>query len=317
MLSKKLAALTALAALALSSACSMPGNQPTPVEATQGPAIPLDTQVAAIVEATLAAGTQIAIAGEETLAAGTQIAITGEATRSALTPEFTFTPSLTATQTDTPTPEVPMLSVSQLTNCRTGPGTVYDKLGVINVGEKAQLVGSNADRDTWVIKLPSNPAITCWIWGLYASVEGNIAGLPVVPVPPTPTPLFTRTPTGTLTPQSSFSLAFASTDYCLGLYRIKFKITNTGAVTWESNRVSVTDENLNLTLKVSRDKFLYYSSNCGELGDFNLEKGEIGFTTSEGFAANPRGHAISATVRVCSQDGLTGTCQAQTISFKP
>jgi len=105
-----------------------------------------------------------------------------------LVPVFTFTPSLTSTITLTPTPEVPRVTVSQATNCRTGPGEPYDIVGVLPVGTPADIVGKNAYGDTWIIKLPSNPSVTCWLWGHWGTVEGDIGGLTVFTPPPTPTP---------------------------------------------------------------------------------------------------------------------------------
>src|SRR5512147_2285250 len=50
-------------------------------------------------------------------------------------------PSPTATITLTPTPSVPMVSVSENTNCRTGPSVAYDLVGALLVGEQAVVVG--------------------------------------------------------------------------------------------------------------------------------------------------------------------------------
>ena len=101
------------------------------------------------------------------------------------TPEPTLTPTLTLT----PTREIPMASVSVDTNCRTGPSKIFDWVGALLVGEKAEVVGRSSEGDYWIIKNP-DAAGTCWIWGYYASVTGPTAGLTVYAPPPTPTPLF-------------------------------------------------------------------------------------------------------------------------------
>lgn len=102
------------------------------------------------------------------------------------TPELTATPSLTPTVTLTSTPSVPQVSVTSATNCRTGPGTVFDLLYTLQPGQAAELIGKDTLDDYWVIKMPSGG--TCWLWGQYAVVSGNVAALPEVPPPPTPTP---------------------------------------------------------------------------------------------------------------------------------
>lgn len=103
------------------------------------------------------------------------------------TPEFTATPQFTSTPEFTATPSVPQVSVSTNTNCRTGPGTQYDLIGGLNVGQSAEVVGKSTSTGYWIIKTPGGSS-TCWLWGNYATVSGNTANLPEYPVPATPTP---------------------------------------------------------------------------------------------------------------------------------
>ncbi|WKZ37924.1 MAG: hypothetical protein QY332_08275 [Anaerolineales bacterium] len=105
----------------------------------------------------------------------------------------TATPELTSTPEFTPTPSVPTVSVSVNTNCRTGPGTQYDLIGGLNVGQTAEVVGKNSSTNYWIIKTPGGSG-NCWLWGQHATVAGNTTNLPEYPVPPTPTPSLTPTP---------------------------------------------------------------------------------------------------------------------------
>jgi hypothetical protein len=107
-----------------------------------------------------------------------------------LEPSITLTPTIALT----PTPEKPMVSVSVNTNCRTGPGQQFDLVGSLLVGEQAEVVGVYPDGDYWVIKNPRR-AGECWLWGNYATVVGQITGLPTYTSPPTPTPTPSFTPT--------------------------------------------------------------------------------------------------------------------------
>jgi hypothetical protein len=123
----------------------------------------------------------------------TQIAedLTRTAEAAVATATETVQPSetLTPTVTSSPTTDVPMVSVSVDTNCRTGPGKIYDWIGALLVGEKAEVIGRAADGQYWVIKNPDR-AGECWLWGNYASVTGPFSSLPVYTPPPTPTPVF-------------------------------------------------------------------------------------------------------------------------------
>lgn len=99
----------------------------------------------------------------------------------------TDTPAFTATNTLTSTPGVIMLTVSADTNCRSGPNKDYDYLGALLANESAEVVGKNTVTGYWIIKNPDGDG-TCWLWGNYATVTGDVSKLSEVAVPPTPTP---------------------------------------------------------------------------------------------------------------------------------
>ena len=173
--------------LAVALACNLPSTTPTP---------PVD------VDATL---TSVAL----TQAAG-QIQPTADQ------PIFTSTETLTPTITPTLPPSVPMVSVSLDTNCRTGPGVAYDYLTTLLVGEEAEVIGkyTSVTPTYWVIKKGS---ITCWLYGQYATVRGDISSLPEMIPPPSPTPPPTATFTPTTPPPATEDLSivdiFMSTSF--------------------------------------------------------------------------------------------------------
>jgi hypothetical protein len=96
-------------------------------------------------------------------------------------------PLETATPTLTASPSVPVVSVSTATNCRTGPSTDFSIIITLNPGILAELVGKNTGLNYWIIKVPGGGG-ECWLWGQYASTQGNVAALPEYLPPPTPTP---------------------------------------------------------------------------------------------------------------------------------
>jgi uncharacterized protein YgiM (DUF1202 family) len=103
------------------------------------------------------------------------------------TPGDTATPVFTSTPEFTPTPSVPQVTVSVNTNCRTGPGTQYDLVGALLVGQVGIVVGKNTATGYWIINNPGQSG-TCWLWGQHATVSGNTAGLTEYAIPATPTP---------------------------------------------------------------------------------------------------------------------------------
>ena len=92
----------------------------------------------------------------------------------------------------TPTMVPPPPSVAQLTvnahalNVRIGPGTNYDILGVMLLGQQARIIGRNNDATWWQINFPGAKAGVGWVSAAYVTAE-NIGNVPVV-VPPPPPP---------------------------------------------------------------------------------------------------------------------------------
>ncbi len=224
--------------LLLSLACNL-SSAPTVlvVTATQGNQT-ADSQQAIdqAIQETFAVQTQMGMAVQETLAA-----------MPTETPQFTFTPADTPTPTATFTPEKAQVSVSIDTNCRTGPGEIYDYLGALHVGQTADVIGKNQSGDTWIVQLPGNPAVTCWLWGQYATVTGSSSNLPIFTPPPTPTP------------QPGFEVSYAGSGICSGVYDLQFKIKNTGSVTWESTYIKVTDTTNNKSFNDFENSFKEYN----------------------------------------------------------
>jgi hypothetical protein len=322
MLFKKIVVIFIIFLVVSLSACSLPGSVVIGGP-TQDPAVAtaaMQTAIAEIVVSTQAGQTQVAENAASTEAAQTELANAVAGTLTAIatnTSEFTLTSSLTPTLTHKPTrtptltltqsltTNLPHLTVSVETNCRSGPGKAYDILGVLHVGETAEIVGQDFGKGNWIIRLPSKPTIICWVWRNYATTTGDTGPVPVF------------TPQSTPTPMIGFVLTYDSFTSCSGSFFVKFKIVNNGSMTWESNQVNATDRTTTVTTTINRDHFSNYTGCVLSVNDSNLEPGEVGITTSAGFAANPTGHDFKATVQVCSLDGQGGPCVNKTITFTP
>jgi hypothetical protein len=165
------------------TACNLPSNQP----ATQDP------YEAAVLTVTAMAGTEQA---------------------SQPSPTFTFTstpptPSSTATSGQPPgtaiiatsTPGGTFFVVDVGANCRTGPGTIYDRIASFAQGTYLTPTGCNTDSTWWYVNSDST---TCWISASTGHTTGSASGLPVVAAPPTPTLTATTTGTATAGPRLSY-----------------------------------------------------------------------------------------------------------------
>ncbi len=225
-------------------------------------------------------------------------------------PPATVTPSLTPEPSATFTPSVPTVSVSSETNCRTGPAIGYDLISKLVPGQTAEVIGRDTYGNYWVIKNPggATPAF-CWLWGEYATVSGDWQSLPVFDTPPTPTPA------------PGFSVSYLSTVTCTGVYAFRFQITNTGAITWNSYKIDISDPSTATNTTFTDDYFTDYTG-CGPFANQlqDLENGEVGVAGNWNtglLTYNPAGHTITATFTLCPQNGMLGTCSTKTITFTP
>ena len=80
-----------------------------------------------------------------------------------------------------------------------GPSSFdYPKIGILLANETAPALGRARDRLDWIqIYYPGVPGSVGWVYGLYVGLSAG-AFLPVVDVPPTPTPISTPTINPTL-----------------------------------------------------------------------------------------------------------------------
>ncbi|NWG35861.1 MAG: hypothetical protein HXY42_15635 [Chloroflexi bacterium] len=75
-----------------------------------------------------------------------------------------------------------------------GPGSFdYPAIGILLANETAPALGRARDRLEWIqIYYPGVPGSTGWVYGLYVGLSPG-AFLPLVDIPPTPTPISTPT----------------------------------------------------------------------------------------------------------------------------
>lgn len=100
----------------------------------------------------------------------------------------------TPTSTNTPipiivsTPVIPMIHSTVNTNCRSGPGSNYDVVGYLMIGDRVEVHGKNTNSTWWYIQKPDDHSKYCWVWNQTTAVEGNVSIIPVI------TPVATNTP---------------------------------------------------------------------------------------------------------------------------
>ena len=246
----------------------------------------------------------LAVAQTETLPG---IPVTGPTA----TPTFTASPTLTPTITLTPTPIftatplIPLISVSVPTNCRVGPGKVYDRIGALLVGEVTEIIGRNPSGNYWYVRNPDVNGGFCWLWGEYASLAGNISALPIFTPPPTPTPV------------PAFEVSYYGLESCNGSWWVEVKLENTGGIAFRSISLSVFDESSSTTHSMTNDNFVN-NDGCNTSNSLDtLQTGSAVIVSAPAYSYDPTGRKIRTTVTLCSAEGVNGTCVTDVINFTP
>jgi len=229
------------------------------------------------------------------------------------TPLFTFTPeppTHTPTETLTPipiftsTPAIPQISVSVATNCRVGPGRIYDRVGALLVGQVAEVIGRDSTGNYWYIPNPNSSSGFCWLWGEYATLTGNTSVLPMFTPPPTPTP------------SPNFEVDYGGKDTCAGWW-VDLDLENTGGITFKSLSLTLRDTVTDTVLSMYADGFTDLDGCLDSSTRDNLNPGGTRTVSSPAFAYDPTGHQLRATITLCSNTGQNGTCVTQVINFTP
>jgi uncharacterized protein YraI len=130
-----------------------------------------------------------------TALAATNAFTTPSATVTAITPTLISTstplfPVATVVVAASSTPSGTLFVVDVGANCRTGPGTNYDKVTAFAQGTYLSITGRNADSTWWVVQ---NGSGNCWISAITGHTSGSTASVAVVAAPPTPTVVATAT----------------------------------------------------------------------------------------------------------------------------
>ncbi|HQK05405.1 MAG TPA: hypothetical protein PK558_05410 [Anaerolineaceae bacterium] len=219
----------------------------------------------------------------------------------------------------TPTRGGVWLTVQENTNCRSGPGSLFDFMGLINAGQQVEAVARSTVGEYYYIKNPTSYSDYCWLWSRYTTIAGDTGTLPVFTPQPSPTPKVT--PTFTKAP-ADFFVKYLNTQTCSGLYGIQLYIENTGSTTWQSIRVRLDD---NTSAVTTNHKNNYFFGTDGCVKDLSNRQGDltpgeysrVALVDDGELSYNPSGHSFTAQVTLYSGDDQTGVSVTKTITFTP
>lgn len=287
-------------------ACVLPGV--SQVDTTAGSTSVAQT-LNAIIEATQHAVPAVFSPSSQATASETGTFTLGPPTQS---PTATATPSQTATATlaFTPTPFLPQISVSIPTNCRSGPGKVYEQVGALLVGKTVQVYARDPTGMFWYIRNPDSKNEFCWVWGEYATLSGLTSILPIYTPPPTPTATLTPTPA------PAFDASFSGLVPCTGWWP-EIKLKNTGTVTFKSVGIILRDTATSTSVSNITDGFIDNPDCTSTSSRKALLPDKVVTISAPGFVYDPTGHKLRATITLCSDSGQNGLCVTETVVFTP
>ena len=185
--------------------------------------------------------------------------------------------------------------------CRLGPAAGFARAATLEAGTSIRIIGRSTDGDWWQAQLPDESI--CWIfWSNDLGFEGDVFNLPLVQGPslPTNTPAPTRPP--------GFALSYVTDHTCEGVATGIFEIRNTGPETYESLRITLSDPATGTAIRTSdsNNEFLPSSTSCPK-GASALGPGQSAFLAIS-VAGTKDGDLLRVNVRLCTENGLGGSC---------
>lgn len=204
------------------------------------------------------------------------------------------------------------ITLTRNTVCRTGPATNYPSVVNIPAGQLLNAIGKlENDTDYTYIENPSVPGSYCWVFSEGAAVQGSRANLKVFNPLPTPAP----------ESEMDFSVIYSGIQECPGDdYSFNLVVTNTNKKVWQSIKIYIIDANTKKTASYSSDHFEGWTKCHVDWYQHDLTKGEHAFISPYNpghFDYSPYGGTFFIRVKLCSEEGLGGTCMDKEIKVQP
>jgi len=215
-------------------------------------------------------------------------------------PTHTLTPTSTLENSPTPTP-APRISVSQNTHCRSGPAVEYPSQGVLQVGEDAEVVARSAEPGYWYVTGAELPKDGCWLWGEFASVQGEVEPLPVFTPAPSPTP------------QVGFDLYLKGFENCGSTHYVVFAVKNVGSTRFWSGYVQVQDFATQNMLHQSKERHPFAATVlpvCPPDHGNELWPGETRYIHAD-IPGDRSGSTAIGAITLCTADYQGGWCMTE------
>ena len=242
---------------------------------------------------------------DATVTAGLSAAQTTQAN---LIPTRTATVTLTASPTLEPsatsTPEPPKAEVVRVTNCRVGPGGLYDFVAKYEVGQMLNVVARDLGGGYWFVQNPEKPEEQCYLLAQNIKITGDTELLPKL----TPLPSPTAAP--------YFEVTFRKFDICENRNYVVFDIENLGSFPFRSVYIRVINGKTGESVEQAYNAFDLRAKCVLAKNIAPLDVGMSGYVYSPQFKWSGHGEKLRAIIMACTEKNLKGSCVTQTVDLK-
>lgn len=225
-----------------------------------------------------------------------------------LVPTHTATEARTETPTLEPsatsTPEPPKAEVLRVTNCRVGPGGLYDLVAKYEAGQQLNVVAKDLGGGYWFVQNPEKLEEQCYLLAQNIKITGDTE----------PLPKFTPLPSPTAAPY--FEATFRKFDICENRNYVVFDIENLGSFPFRSVYIRVINQKIGESVEQAYNAFDLRARCVLAKNIAPLDVGKSGFVYSPQFKWSGHGEKLRVIIMACTEKNLKGSCVTQTFDLK-
>lgn len=220
------------------------------------------------------------------------------------TPTVTLTETATLEPSATSTPEPPQAEVLRVSNCRVGPGGLYDLVAKYEAGQMLDVVAKDLGGGYWFVQNPDKQEEQCYLLAQNIRITGDTQLLPKL----TPLPSPTAAP--------YFEISFRKFDICENRNYVVFDIENLGSFPFRSVYIRVTNGKTGESVEQAYNAFDLRVKCVLAKNIAPLEVGKSGYVYSPQFKWSGHGEKLRATIMACTEKNLKGSCVTQSVDIK-
>ena len=220
------------------------------------------------------------------------------------TSTVTVTATLTLEPSATSTPEPPKAEVVRESNCRIGPGGLYDLVAKYPVGQMLDVVAKDLGGGYWFVQNSEKPEEQCYLLAQNIKITGETELLPK----------FTPLPSPTAAPY--FEVTFRKFDICENRNYVVFDIVNLGSFAFRSVYIRVINQKSGESVEQAFNAFDLRVKCVLAKNIAPLDPGKSGYVYSPQFKWSGQGGRLRVIIMACTDKNLKGSCVTQTVDLE-